>query len=154
MNSSVTPAGVRAPSISSAMTDRAASVLLASRALKKARSGVEVIARHREPGSHGMAAALLEVPFGHRRAHRRADIDARDRAQGARALVLASQAMTQAGRWKRSTSRLATSPTTPLCQLIGGDHQQRQTGIGLDQVIGMRHRLLEHPRLDRPCARD
>ena len=32
---------------------------------------------------------------------------------------LPSQAMTQAGRWKRSVRRLATRPTTPLCQLVG-----------------------------------
>ncbi len=58
--------------------------------------------------------------------------------------------MTQAGRRKRSVSRLATSPTTPLCQVCEPSISTDDVGTRGDHRIGLRQRLLQHLLLERP----
>ena len=74
--------------MSSDTAARAAPVACARRSREECPQRLELAARHRQARRHGMAAALDEVARRHGRPHRRADIDAVDRAQRARALAL------------------------------------------------------------------
>ena len=57
--------------------------------------------------------------------------------------------MTHDGRRKRSVRRLATSPTTPLCQVCEPSSSTADIGTLGDHRVGLRQRLLEHLLLER-----
>ena len=109
---------------------------------------VELAARHGQARRHGVAAALDEMAVGHGGAHGRADVDAGNGAQRAGALAglvpgdHAGGAVEAVGEPARHQADHALVPA------VGADQQQGHVGVGLDQLLGAGHRLLEHVGLD------
>ena len=98
-----------------------------------------------------MAAALLQQTLLAGGDHGGTEIEAADRARRALGDAV-GEPSTTTGRWCRSTSRLATMPTTPGCQPLTGRHQHRQPAreLRLDRAL----RSVQQAALHRlPLAR-